>query len=71
MKGLLGDMVKSNILKPVKDSKWASHIVIVKKTNGTLRLCMDPKRTLNPALREDFYPLPRIDDIFTEIGGHK
>lgn len=67
---MLKEMVCKRILCPVKTSSWASPIVLVKKPNGALRLCIDPKRTLNPALREDHYPLPRVDDLLAGLGGH-
>lgn len=37
-------LVKEKILVPVKRSKWASPVVIVPKSGGELRLCMDCKK---------------------------
>lgn len=51
--------------------RWASPVVVVPKPDGGLRVCIDPKRTLNPQLEDNLYPIPRIEDIFAEIGGHK
>ena len=42
------------------NSEWSSPIVLVKKTNGELRMCID-YRGLNKATVRDEYPLPRID----------
>ncbi len=58
-------------MKPVKNSKRASPVVIMNKPKGNIRICIDPKRTLNPMLRDDHHPLPRIDDHLTEIGYFK
>lgn len=71
---LLDDLVTKGIIAPIKSSEplaWASPIVLVKKQNGTYRLCIDPKHTLNPNLVEDHYPLPTIDDLLVHVGGHK
>ena len=43
-------------------SEWASHVVLVKKANGDLRMCID-YRGLNKVTIRDLYPLPRIDDV--------
>lgn len=42
-------------------------MVVVPKKNGTLRICLDPKR---PLLREH-YPLPTIEDVATRLHGAK
>jgi hypothetical protein len=40
----------------------------VKKKDGTLRLCID-YRQLNKTAIKNKYPLPRIDDLFDQLGG--
>ena len=44
--------------------------MVVRKPDGALRICGD-FRELNAALVDDKYPLPRIDDLLTEIGNEK
>lgn len=68
---MLRQMVGAKILAPVEDSPWASPIVIVKKRNEILRLCIDPKRSLNPQIDEDHYKTTPIDDLLVEVGGHR
>ncbi|XP_062704249.1 uncharacterized protein K02A2.6-like [Aedes albopictus] len=63
----LNRLCEENILKKVAFSRWASPIVVVPKSNGSLRLCIDCKVTINPHLRSEHYPLPRIDDIFAKL----
>ncbi|XP_028298451.1 uncharacterized protein LOC114460741 [Gouania willdenowi] len=46
-------------------SPYASPIVIVKKKDGTIRLCVD-YRQLNSKTRRDAFPLPRIDALSGE-----
>lgn len=65
----LREMVKENILLPVRQSEIASPIVIVPKKNGTLRICGDFKKTLNPILKTDHYPLPTLEDMFFSVSG--
>jgi hypothetical protein len=40
----------------------------VKKKDGTLRLYID-YRQLNKVTIKNKYPLPRIDDMFDQLGG--
>lgn len=60
-----------NILYPVRHSAWASPIVIVDKPDGSIRLCVDCKVTINKFLKADHYPLPRIDDILANLRNAK
>ena len=52
-------------------SRWASPIVTVRKSDGGIRICRDYKRTLNMACQADQYPLPRVEDMFAELAGCK
>jgi hypothetical protein len=49
-------------------SPWGEPILFVKKKDGTLRLCID-YRQLNKVTIKNKYPLPRIDDLFDQLGG--
>ena len=40
--------------------------MLVKKKDGTLRLCID-YRQLNKVTIKNKYPLPRIDDLFERL----
>jgi hypothetical protein len=48
-------------------SGWTSPVVVAKKKNGKLRLCVD-YRKLNAVTKRDNYPLPRIDEILDSLG---
>lgn len=54
----------------VENSEWVPPIVVVKKKNGKLRVCVDYKK-LNAVTRKDYYPLPFIDEILEEVAGHE
>lgn len=45
---------------------WVSSLLAFKKSNGKLRICIDPK-PLNKALRRSHYPLPIIEDILPDL----
>ena len=62
----LKEMLAHGIIEP-STSTWASPIVVVKKKDGSARICID-YRKLNAQTDLDAYPLPRIEDILGEIG---
>ncbi len=41
-------------------------MVVVRKPNGNLRICIDPK-DLNKVLKRSHYPIPTIDEVLPEI----
>lgn len=65
----LDAMLEAGVVEPVDSSDWASPLVPVNKSDGTLRVCVDYKVTLNPVLLIDRYPLPRIDEVVVALNG--
>ena len=59
-------MEAHGIIQPA-NSRWAAPIVIVRKKDGKICLCVDYWR-LNSVTRVDAYPMPRIDDIIDRLG---
>ena len=59
-----------NGLISLSKSFGSSLVVLVKKKNGKLRLCID-YRKLNKITKRDVYPLPRIDEILDTLKGAK
>ena len=49
---------------------WVFSLVLVKKLNGKLRICIDPK-PLNKALKRNHYPLLVIEDILPDLAQAK
>jgi len=63
-------MLKTNIIRP-STAEYNSPIVLVKKKkNGELRLCVD-YRELNKYIIKDKYPLPLFDDNLDLLRGKK
>lgn len=54
------------IEKQIEPTKWVSESVCVRKSNGKIRVCLDPGE-LNRAIRREHYPLPTREEIFSEI----
>ena len=65
----LKDMVQKKIIVP-SYSPYAAPIVVVRKKDGSIRLCIDYRR-LNDETINDAFPLPRIEDSFDLLSGAK
>lgn len=65
----LDAMLRDGVIEPVDCSDWATPLVLVSKSDGGLRICADFKVTLNPVLMVDRYPLPKIDDLLSNLAG--
>ena len=71
LKQELERLVEKGILEPVAvPTEWISSMVVVKKSNGKIRLCIDPK-PLNQALKRNHYPLPVMDDLLAQLANAK
>ncbi|GFR14890.1 uncharacterized protein K02A2.6 [Trichonephila clavata] len=62
---------REGIIEKVKSSEWATPVVPVVKTDGSIRLCADHSVTLNPNLIVPQHPLPRLEEIFGSLNGEK
>ncbi|KAJ8505651.1 hypothetical protein OPV22_006537 [Ensete ventricosum] len=58
------------LITEVKYPTWLSNVVLVKKSNGTWRMCID-YTSLNRACPKDCYPLPRIDLLVDATSGYE
>lgn len=64
---LVKDLLAKKFITPSK-SPYSSPIVLVKKKDGTYRMCVD-YRILNKATVKDPFPLPRIEVLLAKVGG--
>jgi hypothetical protein len=71
------DEIKKNIRELLEmgficpsNSPFASAMVLVKKKDGTMCMCVD-YRALNQSTIKNRYPIPRIDELIDELHGAK
>lgn len=62
-------LLEQKIIRP-STSPYAAPVVIVRKKDGNIRLCVD-YRALNEQTKKDAYPIPRIDEALDSLGGAK
>ena len=60
----------ANFIREVYYSEWLANVVMVKKSNGKWRMCVD-FTDLNKACPKEIFPLPRIDQLVDSIAGHE
>lgn len=60
-------MQNEGIIKPVEVSEWATPLVCVPKTDGSVRLCGDYKVTVNKVIQTDQYPVPTPEEVFNKM----
>ena len=59
-------MKEDGIIREAK-SEWASPVVLIPKSDGSMRFCVDYCR-LNELTVRDSYPLPRMEDCLDSLG---
>lgn len=58
---------EEGVIELVNYSAWAAPIVVVKNANGKVYICSST--SLNDSLNAHQYPLPLLEDLFTELSG--
>ncbi|MGL5708218.1 MAG: reverse transcriptase domain-containing protein [Aeromonas sp.] len=66
---IIKEYLKEGIIRK-STSPWRSPVVIVKKKDGDIRLCID-YRQLNAVTVKDSYPMPRADEFFEQLSEAK
>ena len=67
VKAHINQLLESQVVRE-SSSPYASPIVIAKKKDGSLRMCVD-YRLLNSRTRKDSFPLPRIEESLDALAG--
>ena len=63
-------LVEAGVLRSIQYPEWIANPVLVKKGDGSMRMCVDFK-DLNKACPKDSYPLPEIEQKIESLGGYK
>ena len=66
---MLEEMEEKDIIEP-STAAWLSPIVLVKKPDGSQRMCLD-YRKVNTHLQVDIHPLPRLEEMVETAAGNK
>ncbi len=69
VKAHLKQLLACGVIRP-SYSPWASNMVLVRKPDSSLRICID-YRALNRRTIRDSYALPRVEEIFDCLAGSK
>ena len=65
----LQELIEKGYIQP-SVSPWEAPILFVKKKDGMMQMCID-YRQLNKMTIKNRCRLPRIDDLFNQVGGGK
>ena len=64
-------MEELEVIEKVEEpTDWVNSTVTIVKSNGKLRICIDPC-DLNKAVKRDYYPMSTIDEIVTRMPNAK
>ena len=69
----LDNMVKNDIIAKIQEGEptaWVNSLVYRRKSNGRLRLCLDPK-DLNEAIKREHHVTPTLEEILPKLNGAK
>lgn len=69
VKAHINQLLQTQVIRE-SSSPFATPIVLVKKKDGSLRMCVD-YRQLNARTRKDAFPLPRIEESLDMLSGAK
>ncbi|XP_073222416.1 uncharacterized protein [Cicer arietinum] len=69
LKKQLEELLAKQFIRP-SVSPWGAPMLLVKKKDGSMRLCVDYRR-LNKVTIKNKYPLPGIDDLMDQLRGSR
>ena len=62
------NLLRAKIIVPLRYLEWVANLVLVRKKNGEIRLCVD-FQNLNRSSLKDNYPLLKMDRILQKVVG--
>ena len=66
---MIEEMLEKGVIEP-SSALYLAPIVLVDKGSGKKRMCVD-YRKVNEHIKQDIYPLPRLDSLIEEVAGYK
>jgi hypothetical protein len=67
----LDELVSLDVIEKVEGpTTWSSGVVIVPKSDGSIRLCVD-MRQANKAIIRHHFPVPTVDELLLDMNGSK
>ncbi|XP_066163886.1 uncharacterized protein [Oryza sativa Japonica Group] len=63
-------LLKAGVIQEIDHPEWLANSVLVRKSNGKWRMCVD-FTNLNKACPKDDFPMPRIDQLVDSTAGCK
>ena len=65
----LKEMIKQKVIVKVDEpTDWVNPMILVNKSNGDIRICIDPQR-LNTAIKREHFQLPTMEELTMEMKG--
>ena len=65
----LDELIKFDVIEKVEGpTSWVSPVVIIPKSNGDIRLCVDMRRANKAVIRER-HPIPTVDEVLHNMNG--
>lgn len=69
VKRKLTEMLEQGVIAKVEGpTDWVNSMTVVKKPNGDIRICLDP-RDLNKYIKREHFKLPTLDEITSKLSG--
>ena len=56
------------ISKVEQSTLWSAGMVVIPKTSGVVRICVDLK-PLNESVLQEVHPIPKVDDVLGKLAG--
>lgn len=70
-KAELDRMEKMGVIEKVsKPTEWVNSMVLVEKSQGKLRVCLDPT-DLNKSIKRPYYPMRTLDDVLPSLNNSR
>ena len=67
----LDNLLETGIIEKAEGpTTWVSPIHVVRKENGSIRICLD-SRKINEAITRERHPIPTLDDLIVKMNGCK